>query len=91
MWEIRKHALSESDLIGIWQYGLRNGAQQADKYFDELGKNIAALAEHPELGSKRDYVRRMDRRDFRSRGIRSQCDQSNLAFCSSVNWYWKKP
>jgi len=36
---------------------LRNGAHQADKYLDELDKNIALLAEHPEIGGKRNYVR----------------------------------
>ena len=58
MRKVRKHALAESDLIDIWQYGFAEwGAHQADKYLDELDKNIALLAEHPEMGSKRDYVR----------------------------------
>lgn len=44
MRKIRKHALAEGDLIDIWQYGFEEwGAQQADKYLDELDKNFALL------------------------------------------------
>lgn len=58
MRKIHKHALAQSDLIGIWEYGLAEwGAAQADKYLDELDRNIRLLAESPELGNKRDYVR----------------------------------
>jgi toxin ParE1/3/4 len=55
---IHKYTLAESDLIGIWQYSFEEwGAEQADKYLDELDTNIRLLAGNPELGSKRDYVR----------------------------------
>lgn len=58
MRQVRIHALAESDLIDIWQYGFAEwGAQQADKYLDELDTCIKSLAEHPEMGSNRDYVR----------------------------------
>jgi toxin ParE1/3/4 len=58
MRKIRKHALAERDLIDIWQYGFEEwGAQLADKYLDELDRKIALLAEHPEMGGMRDYVR----------------------------------
>jgi toxin ParE1/3/4 len=55
---IRKRALAESDLIGIWHYTFEQwGAAQADKYLDELNDGIQQLAENPEMGMKRDYVR----------------------------------
>ncbi len=58
MRSIRKHALAESDLIGIWQYTFeRWGEAQADKYLDELDRGIRRLATHSETGSKRDHVR----------------------------------
>lgn len=45
MRRIRKHALAESDLIGIWQYTFeRWDAAQADKYLDELNDGIQQLA-----------------------------------------------
>jgi hypothetical protein len=41
--EIRKHALAESDLIGIWEYTFHEwDAAQADKYLDELDDGISA-------------------------------------------------
>lgn len=58
MRKIRKHSLAETDLIDIWEYGFAQwGAQQADKYLDELDERIALLAEQPEMGSMRHYVR----------------------------------
>lgn len=58
MRKIRKHSLAENDLIDIWEYGFAQwGAQQADKYLDELDERIALLAEQPEMGSMRHYVR----------------------------------
>lgn len=58
MRRIRKHALAESDLIGIWQYTVeRWDAAQADKYLDELNAGIQQLADNPEMGANRDYVR----------------------------------
>lgn len=54
----RKHALAESDLIGIWQYSFEQwDAVQADKYLDELDSGIRQLADNPEMGAERDYVR----------------------------------
>jgi len=54
---IRKHALAESDLIGIWRYSYQRwGAVQADKYLDELDDGIQGLARNPESGARRDYV-----------------------------------
>jgi toxin ParE1/3/4 len=51
-------ALAELDLISIWEYSLdQRDATQADKYLDELGKGIGALADNPELGVSRDAVR----------------------------------
>jgi toxin ParE1/3/4 len=56
--KIRKHALAENDLIGIWEYTFRKwNAVQADKYLDELNHGIKQLAANPELGTKRDYAR----------------------------------
>jgi toxin ParE1/3/4 len=55
---IHKHALAESDLIGIWQYSFeRWSADQADRYLDELDAGIQQLARNPELGARRDYAR----------------------------------
>ena len=56
--EIRKHALAESDLIGIWEYTFREwDAAQADKYLDELDDGMKQLADNPEMGARRDCVR----------------------------------
>lgn len=58
MRRIRKHALAESDLMDIWQYTFeRWDAAQADEYLDDLDDGIQQLAENPEMGVKRDYVR----------------------------------
>lgn len=58
MRRIRKHALAESDLMSIWQYTFGQwDAVQADKYLDELNDGIQQLADNPEMGVKRDYVR----------------------------------
>lgn len=58
MLKIRKHALAESDLIGIWQYTFEQwDAARADKYLDELDDGIQQLADNPHMGAKRDYVR----------------------------------
>jgi len=58
MQRVRKYALAESDLIGIWQYSYQRwGAAQADKHLDELDDGIQQLARNPELGARRDYVR----------------------------------
>lgn len=55
---IRKHALAESDLIGIWQFTFeRLGEAQADKYLDELDRGIRRLEAHADIGPKRDDVR----------------------------------
>jgi toxin ParE1/3/4 len=51
-------ALAESDLVGIWEYSFEQwDAGQADDYLDELNAGIQLLADHPELGANRDYVR----------------------------------
>jgi len=48
----------KSDLIGIWEYTLHEwDATQADKNLDELDDGIKELADDPEMGAKRDYVR----------------------------------
>jgi toxin ParE1/3/4 len=58
MRRIRKRALAESDLIGIWQYSFEQwNAFQADKYLDELDSGIRQLADNPEMGAERDHVR----------------------------------
>lgn len=57
--KIHVAALAESDLIDIWRYTSGEWDEtQADKYLDELDAAIALLAENPELGPSRDYVRR---------------------------------
>jgi toxin ParE1/3/4 len=58
MRKIHLHVLAESDLLEVWQYSLEQwDADQADKYLDEINEGIGRLAENPELGAKRDYVR----------------------------------
>lgn len=58
MRKIHKHTLAESDLIGIWEYTFTKwDAVQADKYLDELNRGIQRLADNPEMGSRRDFVR----------------------------------
>jgi len=58
MRRILKHALAESDLIGIWQYSFEQwDAVQADRYLDELDSGIRQLRDSPEMGAKCDYVR----------------------------------
>jgi toxin ParE1/3/4 len=58
MRRIRKHALVESDLIAIWRYSFEQwNAVQADNYLDELDSGIRQLADNPEMGAERDYVR----------------------------------
>ena len=49
---------AESDLIGIWRYTCEQwGELQADKYLDELDSGIRKLADNPESGMRRDFVR----------------------------------
>lgn len=56
--DIRKSALAEEDLIGIWLHGAeRWNAAHADRSLDELENGIRRLRENPELGLKRSRVR----------------------------------
>jgi toxin ParE1/3/4 len=55
---IHVHESAESDLIGIWRYTCEQwGELQADKYLDELDSGIRKLADNPESGMRRDFVR----------------------------------
>jgi toxin ParE1/3/4 len=55
---IHVHRSAESDLIDISGYSFEQwGGLQADKYLDELDSGIRKLADNPEIGMKRDYVR----------------------------------
>ena len=55
---IHVHGSAESDLIDIWRYSFgQRGELRADKYLDELDSGIRRLADNPEIGMKRDYVR----------------------------------
>jgi toxin ParE1/3/4 len=55
---IHIHGSAESDLVDIWRYSSEQwGELQADKYLDELDTGIRKLADNPEIGMKRDYVR----------------------------------
>lgn len=50
--------LAEGDLIDIWMYSFEQwDATQADKYLEELNEGIQSLADNPQLGTRRDYVR----------------------------------
>lgn len=58
MRKIHVRALAESDLVDIWHYSFEEwGEIQADKYLDQLDRGIRKLADNPELGTRRDYVR----------------------------------
>lgn len=49
---------AESDLVGIWLYSKETwGAEQADKYLDQLAAGMHALVAHPELGIDYSHVR----------------------------------
>lgn len=55
---VRLSVLAENDLLDIWHYSFQEwDAAQADMYLDELEKAFNLLAEHPELGPSRGYVR----------------------------------
>lgn len=55
---IHVHGSAESDLIDVWRYSFEQwGELQADKYLDELDSGIRKLADNPEIGMTRDYVR----------------------------------
>ncbi|MGC8518583.1 MAG: type II toxin-antitoxin system RelE/ParE family toxin [Steroidobacteraceae bacterium] len=55
---IHVYGSAERDLIDVWRYSFQQwGELQADKYLDELDSGIRKLADHPEIGVKRDYVR----------------------------------
>ena len=63
MVEIHKQAAAEDDLVAIWRYSCeRWGIAQADRYLDELGEAIEALAGNPRLGSDCGHVRACYRR-----------------------------
>lgn len=56
--KIHVHGSAESDLIDVWRYSCeQSGEAQASKCLDELGSGIRKLADHPEIGVRRDYVR----------------------------------
>jgi toxin ParE1/3/4 len=56
--KINKHARADNDLLDIWEYTFEEcGADQADKYLDELDQHIRLLAKNPDLGSRRDHIR----------------------------------
>jgi toxin ParE1/3/4 len=55
---VRIQAQARKDLIGIWTYSAAQWDEaQADKYLDQLDRAIQGIADNPELGVKRDYVR----------------------------------
>lgn len=55
---IHVHKSAESDLIDVWRYSFEQwGELQADKYLDELDSSIRKLADNPESGMRRDFVR----------------------------------
>jgi toxin ParE1/3/4 len=58
MRKVHKQSRAENDLIDVWLYSFEQwGADQADRYLDELDKGIRSLARKPELGAKRDNIR----------------------------------
>ena len=50
---------AQSDLVGIWSYTRDQwDSAQADTYLDVLDRGIRNLSENPELGARRDHVRK---------------------------------
>ncbi|KAA6182246.1 type II toxin-antitoxin system RelE/ParE family toxin [Thiohalocapsa marina] len=48
MIEVHKQAAAEDDLVAIWRDSFETwGAEQADRYLDELSEGLAALAANP--------------------------------------------
>lgn len=48
---------AEPDLIGIWIYTYEEwGADQADKYLDQLDEGMKQLTNHPSLGADYTHV-----------------------------------
>lgn len=58
MYEVRKSAEAEEDLVDVWMYSLREwGIRQADKYLDVLEAGFAQLETNAKLGKSRDDLR----------------------------------
>ena len=56
---IVKSPKAETDLEDIWLYSFENwGEAQADKYYDVLIEGIKELADNPQMGKSRNYVRK---------------------------------
>ncbi|MGM0632400.1 MAG: type II toxin-antitoxin system RelE/ParE family toxin [Pseudomonadota bacterium] len=48
---------AESDLVGIWVYTCEEwGAEQADKYLEQLEKGMRSLIQYPSLGTSYVHV-----------------------------------
>lgn len=55
MFELSVTPKAEADMIGVWVYTCEQwGADQADKYLDQLGKGLDQLISYPLLGA--DYA-----------------------------------
>ena len=48
--------LSELDLLEIWVYIGEDSLSAADRWLDEIHARCEMLAEHPELGRRRDEI-----------------------------------
>lgn len=58
MAKILKSPRARADLADIWRASYeRWGADQADKYIEETGRAIEALADYPELGADCGWIR----------------------------------
>jgi toxin ParE1/3/4 len=59
MHKVHLSVRAEKDLLDIWQYTFAHWDEaQADKYVDELDQSIQLLADNPEMGTSRNYLRK---------------------------------
>ena len=58
MYKIHQQVKARKDLKNIWLYTYENfGADQADKYFDELESGMETIRDNPLVGVSCDYIR----------------------------------
>ena len=50
---VRRTALAEDDLVGIWIYIAHDNPDAADRLLDEIDNKCSLLAENPQLGRVR--------------------------------------
>ena len=54
MASVRRSALAEQDLLGIWSFIAKDNPDAADRFLDLIGEKCELLADSPEMGRRRD-------------------------------------